>query len=122
MAERELYAEIVKSGTWFYDGLVQSEVWIVRQNFEYHYEEDYTDEPERLNEKGECFSVIIARKGLKIGKGPEELSLAEAVFAAESRTPGLIWDDHILQMLYGGRSYSRTADDIVRTWTDTGAV
>jgi len=108
MAERELYAEIIKSGTWLYDGLVPSEVWIVRQNFEYHYEEDYADGPERLNEDSECFSVIIARDGSKIGRGPEALSLAEAVLAAESETPGLIWDDHILQTLYGGRRHSRT--------------
>jgi hypothetical protein len=44
MAERELYAEIVKSGTWLYDGLVPADVWIVKQNFEYHYEEEYSGE------------------------------------------------------------------------------
>ena len=108
MAERELHAEIVKSGTWLYDGLVPSEVWIVRQNFEYHHEEDYADEPERLNEDGECFSIVIARQGSKIAGGPENLSLAEAVSAAEQGTPGLIWDDHVLQKLYGGRGHSRT--------------
>ena len=106
MAERELYAEIVKSGTWLYDGLVPSEVWIVRQNFEYHYEED-ADEPEVLNENGECFSVVIARNGSKIGRGFEKLSLSEAVAAAETEIPGLVWDDHLLQKLYGGRWHSR---------------
>jgi hypothetical protein len=61
MAERELYAEIVKSGTWLYDGLVPADVWIVKQNFEYHFEEEYSGEPEKLNEDSECFSVVIAR-------------------------------------------------------------
>jgi hypothetical protein len=63
MAERELYAEIVKSGTWLYDGLVPADVWIVKQNFEYHFEEEYSGEPEKLNEDSECFSVVIARNG-----------------------------------------------------------
>ena len=63
MAERKLYAEIVKSGTWLYEGLAPSEVWIVKQNFEYHHEEGYSEEPEKLNEDGECFGVVIARNG-----------------------------------------------------------
>jgi hypothetical protein len=112
MAEREEHAEIVKSGTWPYDGLIPSEVWIVRQNFEYHYEDGYSDEPERLNEDGECFSVVIARNGRKIGRGPEEMSLAEAISAAERVTPGLVWDDHLLQELYGGRWHSLTPIEV----------
>lgn len=81
-------------------------MWIVKQNFEYHFEEGYTDEPEALNDRGECCSVIIARNGAKIGRGPEKMSLADAVRAAEVGTPGLIWDDHLLQTLYGGRLHS----------------
>ena len=30
---------------------------------EYHYEDEYEEEPEKLNEDGECFSVVIARDG-----------------------------------------------------------
>jgi hypothetical protein len=108
MADRELHAEIVKSGTWLYDGSIPSEVWIVEQNFEYHYEEEYSEEPEKLNEDGECFSVVIARNGTKIGRGSEEMTLAEAVVAAERAMPTLKWDDHALQKLYGGRRHSRT--------------
>jgi hypothetical protein len=108
MAKRKLYAEIVKSGTWLYDGLVSSEVWIVKQNFEYHYEEGYAEEPEKLNEDGECFGVVIARNGTKIGRGSEEMSLVEAIASAERAIPGLTWDDHLLQELYGGRWHSRT--------------
>jgi hypothetical protein len=108
MAEREERAEIVKSGTWLYDGSIPSEIWIVKQNFEYHYEPEWSDEPERLNENGECFSVVVARNGRKIGRGSEEMSLDEAISAAERVTPGLVWDDHLLQELYGGRRHSRT--------------
>jgi hypothetical protein len=93
VADRELCAEIVKSGTWLYDGLVPTEVWIVKQNFEYYYEEAYSDEPEALNGDDGCFGIVYARKGAKIGRGPERMSLADAVSAAEKVTPGLVWDD-----------------------------
>lgn len=108
MGEKQERAEIVKSGTWLYDGLIPSEVWIVKQNFEYHYEEDYTDKPEALNADGECYGIIIARNGTKIGRGSEQLTLEAAVHAAEHEVPGLVWDDHLLQQLHGGRWYSRT--------------
>jgi hypothetical protein len=38
--ERELCAEIVQ-----YDNQVVSELWIVKQNFEFHYEPDFPDGP-----------------------------------------------------------------------------
>jgi hypothetical protein len=50
--ERELCAEIVQSGTWLYDNQVLSEVWIVKQNFEFHREPDFPDGPEELNADG----------------------------------------------------------------------
>jgi hypothetical protein len=108
MVDRQLRAEIVKSGTWLYDCLVPTEVWVVKQNFEYYYEEDYSDGPEALNGDGECFHVVIARNGAKIAGGLEKLSLGEAVIAAEETTPGIVWDDHLLAELYGARWHSRT--------------
>jgi hypothetical protein len=51
MAGRELYAEIAKSGTWLYDGSVPSEVWIVKQDFQYHYEEGYSRKTRRKTRK-----------------------------------------------------------------------
>ena len=107
MPNRDFRAEIVKSGVWLYAESVPSEVWIVKQNFEYHFEEG-EQEAEILNKDGECFAVIIARDGKKIGRGSEEMSLAEAVASAEQLIPGLTWDDHVLQKLYGGRLHSRT--------------
>ena len=82
-------------------------MWIVRQNFEYHYEEGYADKPERLNEDGECFAVIVARDGEKIGRGSEEMSLADAIESAERSIAGLTWDDHLLGKLFKGRWHSR---------------
>jgi hypothetical protein len=107
MQSRELHAEIVRSGIWLYAGFVPSEVWIVRQNFEYHFEEG-EQEAEILNEDGECFAVIIARHGKKIGRGAEEMTLAEAMASAERLVSGLAWDDHVLGTLYGGRWHSLT--------------
>jgi hypothetical protein len=98
-------AEIVKSGTWLYEGHVKYEVWIVRQNFEYHYDEGF-DEKERLNADGESFSVLCLRDIKVIGGVQESLSLKEAVAAAERAVPqGINWDDHRLQPLFGGRKY-----------------
>jgi hypothetical protein len=99
-------AEIVKSGTWLYGGSISYEVWIVRQNFEYHYEEEF-DESEHLNEDGELFAVVYARDGGVVGQGgAESLTLNEAITIAEHAIPqGIKWDDHRLQPLFGGRQY-----------------
>lgn len=88
--ERDLQAEIVKSGTWLYDKEALSEVWIVKQNFDYHYEEGFDDGPEELNPSGEAFQIVFARDGQKIATGPAGLSLSEAIFAAEELVPAVI--------------------------------
>ena len=41
-------AQIVKSATWQYDGCVLHEVWIVKQNFDFYYDEVFEDAPEDL--------------------------------------------------------------------------
>jgi hypothetical protein len=107
MCERELRAEIVQSGTWLYADEVPTEVWIVKQNFEFHYEEDYSDGPEELNSDGETFQVVIARARRVISIGPARLSLSEAISAAETVISSKInWTNHFRQKLYGGRRYS----------------
>jgi hypothetical protein len=107
MPNRDFRAEIVKSGVCLYAGSVPSEAWIVKQNFEYHFEED-EQEAEILIKDGECFAVIIARDGKKIGRGSEEMSLSDAVTSAERLIRALTWDDRVLQKPYGGRLHSRT--------------
>ena len=103
-------AEIVKSGFWDYGEAVEYEVWIVKQNFEYHYEEGF-DEAERLNSAGEVFAVIYAQEGQRIGSVEDFVTLNEAVTAAERAIPqGIRWDNHRLQPLFGGREYRLQPD------------
>ena len=107
MSERELCAEIVQSGSWLYDGTVPYEVWIVKQNFEYHYEEGFEDTPEQLNSEGEVFQIVFAKNGCMIALGGANFSLTEAVLAAEkSVSAGILWTNPTLQKLYEGRQYA----------------
>ena len=102
---KEEKAEIIRSGTWSYDGNITYEVWIVKQNFEYHYEEGF-DESECLNADGEVFRVLYEHDGERVGGGSECFSVEEAIAAAEQAIPqGIRWDDHRLQRLFGGRRY-----------------
>ena len=109
MSERNLCAEIVQSGTWLYERSVPTDVWIVKQNFEYWYEAEFSDEPEQLNEGGETFQVLFVRGDRRI-LGPARLTLEEAVAAVEELVGqyGLKWTNHLQQVLFGGRNYSLT--------------
>ena len=103
---KELKAEIVKSGTWLYGDMVEYEIWIVKQNFQYDHEEEY-DNSEELNQSGEVYKLLYANHGSVIGSGPEYLSLGEAISAAErALKQGIDWDDHRIVELFGGRKYS----------------
>jgi hypothetical protein len=107
MSEREFRTEIVQSGTWLYAGEVLTEVWIVKQNFEYWYEADYDECPEELNEDGETFQVVYARARQMISLGPARLSLLDAISAAEEVISTKInWTNHSNQKLFGGCRYS----------------
>src|SRR5215467_13433818 len=103
-------AEIVKSGTWKYDGCVLHEVWIVKQNFDFYYEE-FDDEPEDLNENGELFQVVVAKEGRVLSVGLAFHSLKEAIAKAHDLIPqGITWDNQRIQPLFGGRRY-RLSDE-----------
>jgi hypothetical protein len=43
-------AQIVKLGTWQYDGCVLHGVWIAKRNFDFYYDDGFEDAPEDLNE------------------------------------------------------------------------
>ena len=109
MTER---AEIVKSGRWLYDEQVPHEVWIVRQNFDFHYDEGYEDEPERLNQDGEVFQVLIARENMVENVvSPACFTIDEAVTLAEKVIQhNIMWDDRRLQQLFDGRKYRLSTD------------
>ena len=99
-------AQIVKSGTWLYDGQVVHEVWIVKQNFDFYYDEGFEDAPENLNEDGEIFQVVVAQDGKVKSVGLAFHSTEEAVAKAHQIIPqGIVWDNHRLQPLFHGRRY-----------------
>jgi hypothetical protein len=106
VSKRELRTEVVQSGVWLYDSTVPTDVWIVKQNFEYWYEPDFANAPEDLNEDGDTFQVLFVR-GDRRTLGPAKPSLAAAVTASEATVAGRInWTNHIRQELFGGRRYS----------------
>jgi len=99
-------AQIVKSGTWLYDGCVVYEVWIVKQNFDFYYDEGFEDAPEDLNENGEVFQVVFAKDGKARTVGLAFHSIEKAAAKADSLIPqGIRWDNHRIQPLFGGRRY-----------------
>jgi hypothetical protein len=99
-------AQIVKSGIWEYDECVPHEVWVVKQNFAFHYDEGYEDAPEELNENGELFQVVVAKEGSVLSVGLAFPSAEEAIAKAHNMIPqGITWDDHRIQPLFGGRKY-----------------
>ena len=99
-------AQIVKSGTWQYDGSVVHEVWIVKQNFDFYYDEGFEDTLEDLNEDGELFQVVVARDGKVMSVGSAFHCTEDAVAEAHQIIPqGIKWDNHRLQSLFHGRRY-----------------
>jgi hypothetical protein len=99
-------AQIVKSGTWLYDGSVVHEVWVVKQNFDFYYDEGFEDAPENLNGDGEVFQVVVARDGKVMSVGLAFHSTEDAVAKANQIIPqGIEWDNHRLQPLFHGRRY-----------------
>jgi len=108
MESKQLFAEIVRSGTWLYDNQVPHEVWIVRQNFDYYYEDGYEDGPEILNPNGEVFHIVFAFQGTVRSVVSAKMSLEEAICDAEQRLAShqLAWTNDRLQRLYNARYYS----------------
>jgi hypothetical protein len=53
----DLRVEVVRIGTWLYDGTVPTPVRILRQNWDYYYEKDFDEEPPSLNAEGCAFYV-----------------------------------------------------------------
>jgi hypothetical protein len=99
-------AQIVKSGTWQYGGSVPHEVWIVKQNFDFYYDEGFEDAPDDLNVSGEVFQVVLAKDGQVMSVGLGFHSIEEATAKANGLIPqGIEWDDHRIQPLFGGRRY-----------------
>lgn len=109
MAEKELKAEVVQSEVWLYDGTIQNEVWIVKQNFDWYYDEGFEDEPEALNSDGEVFQVVFARDSRVTSVSLAKQTLSDAVAHARELIPqGIRWTNHFSSELFRGRWYSLT--------------
>jgi len=104
-ASKNRIAQIVKSGTWLYDQTVPHEIWIVRQNFDYYYEEGFENGPEDLNEDGFVFHVVHAFAGQVRSVMRAHKTLEDATQEAEKVTSGIHWDNHRLHTQFDGRNY-----------------
>jgi hypothetical protein len=100
----ELKAQIVKSGTWAYDGTSLHEVWIVRQNFDFYDDEGYQD-TSCVSPDETVFQVLYAYDGEKQSVSRVCRSLEEAITLAEETCSKITWDNHRLQPLFHGRRY-----------------
>jgi hypothetical protein len=100
----ELQAQIVKSGTWLYDGTVTHEVWITRQNFDYYDDEGYQDTPS-LSPYDDIFQVLFVYEAQLRSVSQACKSLDEAITLAEEKCPRIVWGNHRLQSLFHGRHY-----------------
>lgn len=65
---------IVKSGIWLYDNLVEKEIRIIEQNWDYYYEDDYSEDPPHLNKDGIAYYVVFDKP------------LADGSFSSRSET------------------------------------
>ena len=89
--------KIIKSGTWLYDGQVEKTISIIRQNWDYYYEEGYDSDPPDLNEAGQAYYLVYDGPDEKGEYHPNSktcLSLEEALrLAAETIVSDIRWHD-----------------------------
>jgi len=136
MSERDV--TLMKTGTWLYDGQVEKPVRIIRQTWDYYYEEGYDEQQPCLNDEGYVYYAVYGEPnapepGLE-DRGPRWfsrshgcLSLEEAVALAE-RTIGskIAWgrlpevgdpEDRIRTLLSeSGRPRPLSASDLLECW------
>jgi hypothetical protein len=85
--------QIIKSGRWR-SGERAGFVWIIRQDWDYYYEEFY-DEPPDVNEEGFAFYVLFGTRDDIAecqSRSKTCLSEAEAVTEAEASFEAIDWD------------------------------
>jgi len=93
--EQEYKVEVMRRGTWLYDGLIPMQVCILKQNWDIWYEEGYDTEPPYLNESGEVYYPAYggqASDGTYSRSGPY-LSLEEAVAGVEKLVGKVEWQE-----------------------------
>lgn len=50
--------EIILKGFWWYDDLIKKPIEIIKQNWDFYFEEGYDEDKPDLNDKGEVYYVI----------------------------------------------------------------
>lgn len=85
--------EIIKKGHWLYNNEIPISIEIVKQNWDFYYEEGYENEPPDLNELGEAYYVIFDDyTDIRYATRSHTcLSLNEAIEYAESKIESVTW-------------------------------
>jgi len=47
--------EVIRRGVWLYDGSVETPVFVIKQNWDYYFEDGYSDGKPDLNDDGEAY-------------------------------------------------------------------
>lgn len=87
--------EIVKKGYWLYDNDIKKPISILKQNWDFYYEEGYENEPPDLNSDGEAYYVIFDNfSDLRYANRSQTcFSEKEAIALAENKVTGKIsWE------------------------------
>ncbi len=84
--------ETLQQGTWSYDRHVACGVRIIVQDWDYHSEKGYDEDPPNLNDAGEEFCVVYETStgNDSMFRSRTCLSLDEAIELAENTIPGPI--------------------------------
>ena len=94
--EIEKIQSVVKKGSWFYDNSTRKEIRILKQNWDYYYEDGYSEGDPHLNKDGYSFYVVFdepSEDGTYSSRSETLYSLEEAVKYANEKVIGeIIWE------------------------------
>ena len=52
--------EVIRCGVWLYAGSIETPVYVIRQNWDYYFDDGYTDGEPSLNDDGEAYYLSYA--------------------------------------------------------------
>jgi hypothetical protein len=90
----ERIQSIVKKGNWKYANTVLKPVVIIKQNWDYYFEDGYTEGEPHLNSGGFAFYVVFdepLEDGSYMSRSETLYSLNEAVKFAENQVGEITW-------------------------------
>lgn len=93
--DKERNVQVMKTASWLYDESAKMTVKIIKQNWDYYYEEGQTDSLPNLNEQGEAYYVILDNSAkANPHRSRTCLSLSKAIqFAEEILQNRITWDN-----------------------------